>query len=185
MDRRQRKSREAIIASFINLLSHKSFSQITVADIIGSADVGRATFYAHFETKDYLLRELCRELFCHISDLAQEEDSDHKHIFTCNTDEPVFLHLLRHLTKNDNRILDLLSGQNNELFLSYFKTELVKLTEISLDSFSLKSKRELPKDYLVNHIACTFVETVNWWIREKMAKSPEEIYSYFLIAVEG
>lgn len=185
MDRRQRKSREAIFTSFINLLSQKSFNQITVADIIEGADVGRATFYAHFETKDFLLKELCRELFCHISDLADNGDAEHRHIFSCDTDEPVFLHLLRHLTKNDNHILELLSGQNNELFISYFKSELLRLTEKSLSDFSLGRKRELPKEFLINHIACTFVETVNWWIREKMKQSPEEIYSYFILAVES
>ena len=185
MDRRMRKSREAIFSSFINLLSQKSFSQITVADIIDGADVGRGTFYAHFETKDFLLKELCRELFCHISDLAEKGDSNHRHIFFCDTDEPVFLHLLRHLTKNDNNILELLSGQNNELFLSYFKSELIKLTEISLSDFSLGKKNELPKEFLINHIACTFVETVNWWIREKMKQSPEEIYRYFLTVIQN
>ena len=51
MDRRQRKTREAIFAAFIALLSKKDFSQITVGEIIDKADVGRATFYSHFETK--------------------------------------------------------------------------------------------------------------------------------------
>ena len=39
----------------------------------------------------------------------------------------MFLHLFRHLQKNDNHILDLLSCQNNSLFLGYFKAELKKL----------------------------------------------------------
>jgi AcrR family transcriptional regulator len=59
MDRRQRKSRESIFSAFTDLLSEKDFTQITVGEIIERADVGRATFYAHFETKDYLLIELC------------------------------------------------------------------------------------------------------------------------------
>ncbi len=54
MDRRRRKSREAIFAAFSELLSKKNFSQITVGEIIEQADIGRATFYSHFETKDYL-----------------------------------------------------------------------------------------------------------------------------------
>ena len=59
MDRRQRKTREAIFAAFIALLSKKDFSQITVGEIIDKADVGRATFYSHFETKDFLLVKSC------------------------------------------------------------------------------------------------------------------------------
>ena len=58
MDRRQKKSREAIFGAFTELLSKKHYNQITVGEIIEKADVGRATFYAHFETKDFLLKEL-------------------------------------------------------------------------------------------------------------------------------
>ena len=68
MDRRQRRTREAIFRAFTELLAKKSLDRITVGEIIERADVGRATFYAHFETKDFLLRELCRELFCHVFD---------------------------------------------------------------------------------------------------------------------
>ena len=73
MDRRQRKTREAIFAALIALLSQKDFAQITVGEIIDRADVGRATFYAHFDSKDLLLRELCQELFCHLFDAMDEK----------------------------------------------------------------------------------------------------------------
>ena len=59
MDRRKRKTREAIFSAFVTLLAKKDFSQITVGEIIEKADVGRATFYAHFETKDFLMKEFC------------------------------------------------------------------------------------------------------------------------------
>ena len=66
MDRRQRRTREAIFSAFTQLLAQKDFAQITVGQIIEKADVGRATFYAHFETKEFLLTALCEELFAHV-----------------------------------------------------------------------------------------------------------------------
>ena len=183
MDRRQRKTREAIFDAFTSLLSHKKYSQITVGEIIEKADIGRATFYAHFETKDFLLKELCEELFCHIFDSA-ENHSD-KHIFECDAPESVFLHLFNHLQKNDNHILDLLSCQNNELFLRYFKIGLVDLIERQYEIFDKSKAEELPRDFWINHVAATFVETIRWWIDNKIQQSPELITKYFLLSIHA
>ena len=185
MDRRQRKTRNAIFDAFINLLSKKSFDKITVGEIIERADIGRATFYAHFETKDFLLKELCTELFCHVFDCMQGEQEKHIHIFNCNAPESVFLHLLQHLKKNDNHILDLLSGSNNELFLTCFKSGLIEIIKSRKADFRSSFSKELPEDFVINHIASTFVETVRWWINGKMKYSPEEINAYFNLLIKG
>ena len=183
MDRRQRKTREAIFKAFIELLSEKDFSQITVGEIIERADVGRATFYAHFETKDFLLKELCEELFCHVFDANNSEHSDHRHIFECDAPDSVFLHLLQHLQRNDNNILELLSSQNNELFLRYFKINLKRLIVSQLSIFEGRKSEQLPDSFWVNHIASTFVETVRWWVDNGMKESSETIAEYFYLVI--
>ena len=183
MDRRQKKTREAIFKAFIGLLSKKHYSQITVGEIIDGANVGRATFYAHFETKDYLLKELCEELFCHIFDSSENGGSAHTHIFECETPSSVILHLLRHLQNNDNGILDLLDCENNELFLRYFKENLISLIESRPDLFMDKKPAELPEGFWINHVSATFVETVRWWIEEGKQESPETLADYFLLAI--
>lgn len=185
MDRRQQKTREAIFKAFISLLSKKNFNQITVGEIIDCANVGRATFYAHFETKDFLLKELLKELFDHIFESADGTENAHKHLFDCNAPDSVFQHLLQHLQNNDNNILGLLECRNNELFLSYFKENLKELIKNQLSQFNIKKPDILPEDFWINHISSTFVETVGWWIDNKMQQSPELITEYFLCAIRA
>lgn len=180
MDRRQRKTRDAIFKAFMELLSEKSVNQITVEEIIKRADIGRATFYAHFETKDFLLKELCNELFCHIFDCVTQTNLDHKHLFDCATPNPMFLHLLQHLQKNDNHILELLACQNNSLFFMYFKEGLIKLIYSQISNLQPINIQDIPEDLWVNHIANTFIETITWWLNQKKQESPEVLYGYFL-----
>lgn len=183
MDRRMRKTRKAIFDAFIQLLSEKDFAHITVGEIIERADIGRATFYSHFETKDFLLKELCEELFCHIFDAVSKEKPAHSHIFECDSSDAVFLHLLKHLHKNDNNILKLLSSTNNELILGYFKENLKQLVASQTELLELKKSEKIPDSFRINHIASVFVETVRWWVANGMKESPETIAEYFYLSV--
>ena len=179
MDRRQRKTREAIFIAFSKLLSKKNFNQITVGEIIELADIGRATFYAHFETKDFLLKEFCEELFCHVFDTEHKTGHDHRHIFDCDGSDSVILHLFRHLQNNDNNILTLLSSENNELFLSYFRSGLEQFISEHLDLFPSPNAEKLPKSFWCNHVTASFLETLKWWIKGGLKESAEIITEYF------
>lgn len=183
MDRRQRKTRESIFKAFIFLLSKKNFNNITVGEIIKIADVGRATFYSHFETKDYLLKDLCSELFDHIFYTETDNNAEHFNIFSCDTNDFVFLHLFKHIKKNDNNICKLLSSKNNQLFLEYFKSGVKKLVVMHLDEFKKRKPPIVPEDFWIDHITETFINTLRWWINSKMAQSPELITEYFLQTV--
>lgn len=182
MDRRQRKTREAIFSAFIEILSKKDFNSITVGEIIEKADIGRATFYAHFETKDYLLKELCEELFCHLFD-SLDNQNNHRHIFECDAPGSIFLHLFQHFEKNDNNILALISGRNNDLFLRYFKENLHKLIESQISVFDFQKNKNLPESFRINHISAVFVETVRWWVSNGMKENSETITEYFFLSL--
>ena len=93
------------------------------------------------------------------------------------------MHLLEHLKKNDNHILELLSSKNNDLFSIYFKNGLKTLIENQLSIFENNNLSKLPKDYMINHIASTFIETVKWWSKNNMTDSTKTIYDYFLTAL--
>lgn len=184
MDRRQQKTRAAIFSAFSTLLADKSYSKITVQEIIDTANVGRTTFYAHFETKDDLLKTLCEELFGHIIGSAMDCTHTHGLYSDKSAPESVFCHLLQHLQENDNNILGLLSCESSDLFLRYFKDSLNELIRTQFINQNRTTNPDIPQDFLINHISGSFVEMVLWWIKGHMKQTPEELDRYFRSVIE-
>jgi AcrR family transcriptional regulator len=54
-DRRVERTERQLRAALVTLIRDKGFEALTVQEIIDRANVGRATFYAHFDNKDDLL----------------------------------------------------------------------------------------------------------------------------------
>lgn len=184
MDRRQQKTRAAIFSAFTSLLAEKSYSKITVQEIIDAANVGRTTFYAHFETKDDLLKELCEELFGHIISSAMDSTHTHGLYSDGNAPESVFCHLLQHLQENDKNIIALLSCESSEIFLRFFKDSLNGLVRLQFVNQNRKSNTDIPQDFLINHISSSFVEMVLWWIKGYMKQTPADLDCYFRAVIE-
>lgn len=182
MDRRQQKTRTAIYRAFTTLLETRNISTITVQDIIDEANIGRSTFYAHFETKDELLKSLCRELFDHIIGTAMDKHDTHG-LYTCtNAPHSVICHILQHLQENDNSILTLLSCESSPIFMRYFKSGMEELVRAQL--LGDTGCAGVPREFLVNHIAGSFVEMVQWWLEGGRVQTPQELDDYFRAVTE-
>lgn len=182
MDRRQLKTRNAIFRAFTTLLENRSYTAITVQDIIDEANIGRSTFYAHFETRDALLEALCRELFDHIMGVAMNQPDTHG-LYTCtNAPTSAICHILQHLQENDNGILTLLTCQSNQIFLRYFKLCMDELVRVRLLNGQVRS--DLPREFLINHISGSFVELVQWWVEGGCTQSPQQLDACFRAVTE-
>jgi AcrR family transcriptional regulator len=55
-DRRIQRTRLMLRTAMVTLIRERGFEALTVQDIIDRADVGRSTFYAHFKSKEDLLK---------------------------------------------------------------------------------------------------------------------------------
>lgn len=183
MDRRQQKTRDAIFMAFEKLLAEKSYGKITVQEIIDGANVGRTTFYAHFETKDDLLREMCTDLFEHV--FSDHPGAETTHDFSLAEGDPgtIVTHILYHLRDSKRNLAGLLNGDSSEVFLHCFKQYINELVTVYLLSGLERSNRELPEDFLMNHISGSFVNMVQWWIRTGMKQTPEELADNFLAVI--
>lgn len=174
MDRRQRKTREAIFSAFGNLISRKRYESITVQDIIDAADIGRSTFYAHFETKDDLLKAMCEDIFDHIfkgnmCDYGESRDLEAK-----------LAHILWHLGEQKAYIVGIFKSQSADIFMGHLRSHLSRLFEMYLSDF----KAEVPSDFLLNHLVGAFCEVLKWWVKNDLNPSPEQTAHYFMSVVE-
>ena len=176
LDRRQKKTRTAIFKALQTLLERKPYSTITVQEIIDEANIGRSTFYAHFETKDDLLRSLCSEIFCHVFTdlLPQEEDTlSRKNL------ELKLGHILYHLKENQVNIRSIITADGDGMFMAYFKQYLTQL----FSRYTVLFPEEIPEDFLIHHLTGSFAETVRWWACQNMTHSPQVVAGYFMALV--
>ena len=174
MDRRQKRTRQAVFQAFTRLLERKSYSNISVQEIIDEADIGRSTFYAHFETKDDLLKEMCREIFDHVfsHDLMKETTHDFS---DSGSIEAILTHILYHLRDDRSHLKGLLSDQNGNIFMRYMKGELRTLFEQNLQITDLS----VPEEYVLTHMVSDFAETVDWWMKHD-EYTPEQVCTFYL-----
>lgn len=179
MDRRQQKTRKAIFDALGILLKTKRFETITVQEIIDVANIGRSTFYAHFETKDDLLKAMCTDIFQHIfnSMLPQELEND----FSKGSQnlELKLGHILYHLQESKSNLKGILGGESGELFLHFLKQYLYDLFARYKEEFN----PVVPKDFLLQHLAASFAEAVKWWMTEDTKHSPEEVAHFFMLMI--
>ncbi len=174
MDRRQKKTRQAIFNAFTDLLETKPYSTVTVSEIIAAADVGRSTFYSHFETKDDLLRALCAEIFEHVFSDAPVKERTHDFSDGPRSLRAELTHILYHLRDSRRYVKSILTCESGEVFMSAFRDSLKDVLARGLSS----RPQQAPQDYLLNHLLCDFAETVRWWMKNE-SYSPEEISSFF------
>ena len=178
MDRRQRKTRSAIFRAFTALLERKNYNSITVQDIIDEADIGRSTFYAHFDTKEDLLQALCAEIFAHVfsADLHKEQTHD----FSGGADgmHGKLTHILYHLQDNRAYVRCILSSESDELFMRFFKSQMRHEFELALEGRPL----DVPKDYMLDQLVCAFAESVRWWMHHP-EYAPEDVSRFYLSTV--
>ena len=175
MDRRQQKTRKAIFDAFQTLLEAKRYDHITVQDIIDEANVGRSTFYAHFETKEALLDALCDEAFFHLF-------GKNACTFTGSGDtlEGRLTHILWHVRESRNNLSAILRSNGGEIFLSYFREHLSALFAEVPSTVS-----GLPEAYRLRMLAAGFTETVVWWAEEKYREEPGTVAACFLKMYAG
>lgn len=179
-DRRQRKTRQAIYRAFEELMAENHYSEVTVVQIIERADIGRTTFYAHFETKEDLLDDMCSDMFGHVFEGVNEYCVGHEDLADMSLAGKL-AHLLYHLRDNFGGVCGKLIAEGEPHFTSRFKRELEVLFAREAAGGEA-GDGDVPADLRAAMQASAFMEAVSWWLDRGAHVPPERLAAWFVAA---
>lgn len=160
-DRRVRRTRQSLHRALMELIVEKGYDKTTVQDIIDRADVGRSTFYAHYETKaDLLLAGLDH----FNSDLYQQMAGDPSvdAILPC-------LGAFDHVSQNYDLFNAMIGSRGIELVQ---RTALNVLTEAAIANIeklaAAGETSDAPPEVRAAFVAGSLMALIKWWLDNAM-----------------
>ena len=107
MDRRSRRTRNALTAALMALLKEKPLKSVTVTELTERADVNRATFYVHFQDVFDMFDQVKLE-FC---DICRDLVDAHAHELARNENRPFLEDIFRYFATNEDAFA-IIFGEN-------------------------------------------------------------------------
>lgn len=156
-DRRVRRTRRLLHKALIALILEKGYQRITVQNILDRADVGRATFYAHYRDKDALLLTSFDDM---LDELGRELDAMEPRA-PSNTARPagvVFDHAYRH-----QPVYRALCGkQGGAIIHRYLHERISDLLRDHLRPHLAAEKSEIPADIIAEFYTSGTLGLLAW-----------------------
>jgi AcrR family transcriptional regulator len=174
IDRRTARTHAALRDALVVLMTEKGYEAITVQDILDRANVGRATFYAHFEGKQALheaaLDGLAAELRRRRDELrASGEDG----FLACCTA------MFEHADSHRALYRGLISRRGGATVMHGVRARVAVLVREDLASRRRSKSGGVPLDLLVEHVVSGFTATLTWWLDRRTKYGPKEIDAVF------
>ena len=72
LDRRQIKTKKAIISAFLRLMETKDISHITITELANEANIDRKTFYLHYKSIQAVYDDISQTIVVVIRQLIEE-----------------------------------------------------------------------------------------------------------------
>jgi AcrR family transcriptional regulator len=170
-DRRVRRTRGLLRTALIELILERGYDRVTVQDILDRADVGRSTFYNHFQSKDQLLLSGMDEVSAALrSRIATEQDASS----LMAPLQPLFEHasdnhrLFRALLGPRAANVALRAGRRmlTEILTTHLRTRLQVNDQERLD---------MTVAFLINGLLGLFT----WWLDTQPHLTAERVYADF------
>jgi AcrR family transcriptional regulator len=174
-DRRSQRSRQLLIEALADLMHTKRYSSISVQEISDRANVGRSTFYAHFQDKDDLLVQGVRQMVGSL---------EHSAPGPRNTLAPS-LGLFRHLAAGRDLNVSMAHGRHLSLFFDALQTELAATFAERMTARLPPTATTVPVPLLAAMVAGMLITAARSWLESGPITSAEAANRSFTIAAEA
>ena len=173
-DRRVRRTRHRLKEALLSLIEERSYDRITVADITHHADVGRSTFYSHFDSKEELLFD---GFEAGLRALSVPGPGDGAPSFRFS------LALLRHIGTQRRFALAALGGRTSPGVEATITRILGDVVRLELERRS--PEPDLSREAEVHAVVGAFRGLVTWWLTSGSRMTPEALDLVFQRLVAG
>jgi len=172
-DRRSQRTQRTLLDALIELLKVKHYDAISVKDIIEKANVGRSTFYAHYQTKDDLLKGG----FERVLDLLLEQVVFDETSLNLTLDTTPFF---RHAQGHAELFRTLAWGSGFEVITMQGQAALgEKFQQRFSQLVSAERQPAVPLSALSHSLAGSLLILLKWWLENDMPGSPESMDGIF------
>ena len=162
----------------VSLIKEKGFEALTVQDIIDRANVGRSTFYAHFKSKDDLMKGSVEMLRSSLKRLQLQARSGTVHpegrLFAFSRE------LFAHADQHRNVFAAMMGKRSGTAFQQYLHRMLVHLVRDDLQTVGSRKKRDAVQvEAAVQFVAGGLIGLLVSWVDETRQLSLDEIDALF------
>lgn len=172
-DRRVLRTKDRLQRALMSLIGEKGYDKITVSDLIDRADVGRSTFYTHYETKDDLLLAGLEHLTTDI-ELNMADDPGAGDAILPS------LGIFRHVAANHKLFRGMLGSRGIDLVQRAALDMLTAMARAKTDERNAAGLRsEVPADIRAVFAAGSLMAFLSWWLDNDLPYSPEEMASMY------
>lgn len=162
----------------MSLIQEKGFEAVSVQDIIDRANVGRATFYAHFDNKEDLLVSRLDEFRASLKErqrqaLARVTGADERSFAFSHE---VFVHANEHR----DVFRAMVGKRSGAVIQRLFQKMLVELVREDVKATGPRSASgAAPTEAVVQFVASGLFGLLMWWIDGQMRLPVEDVNALF------
>jgi len=169
LDRRIQKTLQLLQNALVELIAEKEYEDITIQEILDRANVGRSTFYAHFENKDQLLRSILTYLNDQFEEGIRRISEGNRAYESNSAHMP--LRVIQFVAQNHQLFRAMLGkpGRSNPL-----DDYLFAVTQEHFKAMIRVRHEDAQHVEMASHYyASAFVGALAWWVKNDMVYPPE------------